>query len=111
MAAGSCDYINASSSEPECKAYSGSAWTSTSAKASCVNGLAADALPGTWSASTECALDPALGTCSVPDSLEKGMEYVLEIGGGNPADCGTAAGNCAGFLAGTFTPSSICDGP
>ena len=112
LAAGSCDYINESSSELECKAYSGSAWTPTSAKASCVNGLAADALPGTWSASTECALDPALGTCSVPDSLEKGMEYVLEIGASDPLgplDCVTAADECRDHpVGGAFTPSSIC---
>jgi len=111
QSAGSCDYVNQFSSELECKAYSGSAWTATSAAASCVAG-APGALSGTWSASTQCAVDPTLGTCSVPDPLGEGMEYVLQIGGGDPLDCTTAAVNiCAGLLAGTFTPSSICAGP
>ena len=108
--AGSCDYINQFSLDPECKEYSGSGWTATSAEASCVAG-AVGALPGTWSASSECVLAPTMGTCSVPDPLGLGEEYVLEIGGSDPLDCGTVAGNCAGFLAGTFTPSSICGAP
>jgi hypothetical protein len=110
MTAGSCDYINQFSDEPECKVYSGSAWTAATAEASCVTGVVG-ALPGTWSPSTQCAVDPSLGTCSAPDPLGEGLEYVLHIGGGDPLDCATAAGNCAGFLAGTFTPSSICAGP
>ena len=112
LATGSCDYTNEVSSEPECKEYSGSAWTPTSAKASCVNGLATDALPGTWSASAECALAPSFGKCSVPDSLGESMEYVLEIGGSDPLDpleCVTVADACRDHpLDGTFIPSGFC---
>ena len=36
------------------------------------------------------------------------MDYVLEIGGSDPLDCATAETSCTGFLAGTFTPSSVC---
>ena len=110
-AAGKCNYVNIFSGLAECKQYLGSAWDWASAESDCLAGGGSAPPEGTWSASTQCAVDPTLGTCSVPDPLGEGLEYVLQIGGGNPADCGTAAGNCAGFLAGTFTPSSICDGP
>ena len=108
VTAGTCNYTNQFSGDPECKEYSGSAWTATSAEASCLAG-AVGALPGIWSATSECSVDPTLGTCSVPDPAGMDMEYVLEIGGGDPAECGTVAGNCAGFLLGTFTPSSLCE--
>ena len=108
--AGTCNYVNAFSFDPECKEYSGSAWTVTSAQTNCATGVPPSAPPGTWSENADCALDPNLGTCSVPDPGAMDMEYVLEIGGSDPMNCGTAAGNCAGFLAGTFTPSSLCGG-
>ena len=102
LATGSCDYTNEVSSEPECKEYSGIAWTAESAEMDCM----AIATSGMWLQNTECALTPTLGTCSVPDFSGEDMEYVIKIknGGSDPADCDIPAIACAG----TFTPSDIC---
>ena len=109
MNAGTCNYTNQFSMDPECKEYSGNAWTESSAEASCEAG-GGGALPGVWSESAECALDPTLGTCSVPDATDMDLEYVLQIGGGDPADCPTIAGICPRILDGVFTPSALCGG-
>lgn len=108
MNAGTCNYTNTFSRDPECREYSGDAWTASSAAESCESGAPVGADPGVWSESAECAVDPTLGTCSVPDPTDMDLEFVLQIGGGIPANCGTAAGNCTGFLGGVFTPSALC---
>ena len=104
--AGTCNYTNTFSMDPECREYSGNAWTAESAAESCESG-GAGAAPGVWSESAACALDPTLGTCSAPDPLDMDLEYVIRIGGDNPADCGAAIMGC-GFSAGVFTPSALC---
>jgi hypothetical protein len=104
---GTCLYTNLFSESPECKQYSGSAWTPTSAAAACVAG-GTGASPGTWSASSECMLDSMLGSCSASDP--EGLDYVLEIGGSDPGGCATSESACTGFLAGIFTPSALCGG-
>ena len=106
MNAGTCDYTNTFSGDPECREYSGDAWTAESAEDSCeLGGVGAG--PGVWSETTECDVDPTLGTCSVPDPTDMDLEYVIYVGGGNPADCGDAAIGC-GFSGGDFTPSALC---
>jgi len=110
MNAGTCDYINPFFGEPECREYSGNAWTADSAQEHCGTepmGLYPPA--GDWSETAECELETTLGTCDVPDLEETDLEFVLHIGGDDDDDCVTAADNCAGFLAGTFTNSEICD--
>lgn len=109
MNAGTCNYTNQFSTDPECREYSGNAWTAESAQESCEAG-GAGALPGLWSESAECAVTPTLGTCIVPDPTDMDLEYVIQIGGSDPADCGTVIGTCTGFLGGAFTPSALCGG-
>jgi len=108
--AGTCNYTNTFSQSPECKEYSGSAWTVSSAAASCEAG-GTGASVGTWSAASECSLIPSLGRCDVVDSFQPGMDYSLQIGGDQLADCATAQSSCTGFLGGTFTAEGICASP
>jgi hypothetical protein len=104
--AGTCNYTNAFSLEPECKEYTGMAWRAASAQENCQAGqVGAD--PGTWSENLVCEVDPTLGWCAVPDPDE--LQYVIQIGGSDPAECSWAENDyCAGSLEGVFTASSIC---
>ena len=105
-AVGSCNYENLFSSTPECKWYSGTAWTVESASADCLDGPFG--APGTWVEDADCEVDPTLGSCIVtPDD---GMDYTLVVGGDDPGGCAAGAMACTAFAGGTFEASTNCVG-
>ena len=107
-AVGKCSYQNLFSGLPECKEYSGSAWTEAAAETDCGTGGGSAPAFGTWSANSACVVNPTLGSCPVipPD----GKEYVIQIGGSDQRDCIASAHACTAFLRGTFVASDNCAG-
>ena len=100
-----CVYVNPFSSATECKAYTGSEWTSEAAAADCETPFPG-ANPGTFSEAGACGFDSELGRCDV----EGDDGYVLVFEGDDPDACGGTVTGCEVFGGGTFTPSAICDG-
>jgi len=105
-AIGACNYTNPFSSSPECKLYSGTAWTVEAGSADCLKGPFGT--PGTWQEDSTCQLDPILGECIVtPDD---GLDYVLTVGGDDDRNCAAGAMACTAFAGGTFEASDKCVG-
>lgn len=105
-AAGHCDYTNPFSHAPECKSYTGAAWTSASAATDCASVL--PGAMGAFTAGTACVEPSLLGTCVVTAS--GGLDYTIEDPGADPTACSDTALGCADFAKGTFTPGNTCVG-
>ncbi len=101
-----CEYPNPFSSEKECKAYTGSAWTTASAEADCAKGTYGQ--PGVFSARGVCDIGATLGECRV--SNDYGQSFVLSLGGSSESLCSTTGRACIQFLKGEFVPSKTCEG-
>lgn len=99
-----CEYRNVFTSEPECKDYTGSAWTLDSAAADCETAIVGGA--GTFVEGESCALTPMLGTCVVES--DENLEYVFQIGGDDADGCSGAELACTSFAAGAFEPTGVC---
>ena len=99
-----CSFTNPFSQEPECKQYTGTAWTETTVIADCEAGQYNR--PGELSRGM-CTLTPTLGTCTIGEATEEG--FALHLGGNNPDFCSTTARSCVSFLQGTFTSSTLCE--
>ena len=106
VAVGRCHYVNPFSSNPECKLYTGLAWTDGSASADCLAGPFGT--PGDWLKDSPCDIDPSLGLCVVtPDD---GLDYTLTLGGDDARQCSAGAMACTAFAGGTFEASNNCVG-
>jgi hypothetical protein len=101
-----CHYGNPFSSERECKAYTGSAWTADEARADCAKGTYGQ--PGEFTISGRCEVGPALGECRVTSDYER--SFVLHLGGSNRDFCSTTGRACVQFIKGEFVPASTCAG-
>ena len=99
-----CEYRNAFSSAPECKDYTGDAWTLDSAAQDCETGIVGGA--GTFTADASCDLNPILGVCTT--SSDEGLEYSYQLGGDDAADCSGAELACTTFAGGVFTAAGVC---
>ena len=101
---GKCNYVNIFSGLAECKQYSGSTWSEASAEDDCLAGGGSAPPEGTWLATSDCAIDPTLGSCAVAPS--DGLDYVKAIGGSDRRDCTASAHACTAFEGGTFIAKS-----
>ncbi len=104
-ALGACEYINLFSSDSECKAYTGAAWTLEDAEADCA--VVQFGQGPVFVAGGSCGFEEELGQCMVGE--EELLGYTLHLAGSDPASCGIAAGACEGFGGGTFTANPVCD--
>ena len=102
MDIGSCDYNNLFSSTPECRNYTGSAWTLESAQSDCT------AQPESVFNESLCDESFSLGTCTI--DADDGLGYELILAGEAPSGCQSAAQGCVVFARGDFTPSTRCEG-
>lgn len=98
----SCGYQNLFSSTPECRNYTGTAWTLESAQSDC-----AAQLESAFSQSS-CDQSLSLGTCSI--SSNDNLDYDIILAGDEPTGCQTAAQGCVIFARGVFSPSALCIG-
>lgn len=103
---GACHYDNPFSSNPECKSYTGTAWTIEKASSDCTDGPFGS--PGTWTQDAQCEVDPSLGVCLV--GHDNGLDYLLVLGGQDGRQCSAGAMACTAFAGGTFDPSENCIG-
>lgn len=102
----SCTYVNPFSQGNECKDYTGSAWTLTSASTDCE-----DAFPGvagTFQPGVACSYAAVLGTCL--QTKDDGTTVELVSAGADAAKCSGAETGCTVFGGGVFTPGNTCAG-
>jgi len=101
---GRCDYQNAFSSAPECKAYTGAAWDEASAADDCA------AVPfgtnGSFVAGETCGFEAELGRCTVDGD----DGYLLVISGDDPSQCSIAQTACDTFIGGAWAADPVCEG-
>lgn len=105
-AVGACTYVNPFSKGSECKLYTGSAWTETTASDDCV--APAPGATGTFALGGTCSFESTLGSCAVDPG--DGLAYVLESEGSDAGLCDGAKLGCEVFAKGTFTASAVCGG-
>ncbi len=101
---GTCEYRNAFTSAPECKDYTGDAWTLESAAQDCETGIVGGA--GTFTEDGICDLNPILGVCTT--SSDEGLEYSYQLGGDDASGCSGAELACTTFAGGVFEEAGVC---
>lgn len=99
-----CMYRNVFSGQTECKEYRGEAWSYQSAEEDCATGMVGEDFQ--FFAEEACSLADYLGTCSVDEN--DALDYVLFVGGNDPARCTPGELACINFLGGEFSPSRYC---
>jgi len=103
---GDCTYVNPFSNLPECKDYTGSAWTQTSASTDCKSVYVG--VTGKYTPDAGCSYPNVLGTCEVGND-STGYDFVDP--GSSASNCSSTKTGCEVFAGGAFEPGNTCGGP
>lgn len=101
-AAGRCDYSNPFTSTPECREYTGVAWTAESITTACGQ------LQGTVMIGVPCARDALLGTCVTDEGTPE--EILLVLSGADASACAASQQGCEVFGGGRWEAAGLCAG-
>ncbi len=101
-AAGRCDYTSPFTQAPECREYTGSAWTEAEVQAAC------DPLMGAVTSNALCDTSDMLGRCVLDEGTEREVRIVSY--GDDAGSCASNQTGCETFGGGTWQPEGVCSG-